>query len=673
MNLYNITFFLFLYNLLISIISIYIVHTDDNILHFIKDQDIVQLNLAKINKNDFISNVIIKHDCYDILPSLKSKIDSVKVSKNGMIFFNNKSFSIENLVDKPKLISGIIFQTQKKYTTVIEHGVIIFLVSLYLNIIDSVSLYTRSELFLYIYYPFESNENIVVDKNIFILENETYNFKSRIIAVYDTIYYNEGLYMRRIFDNFSLQEYRPYNKKKKNLTKFIVPIIIAIYWFFFRSKKVKIISKEYETEEYSISKGFYNNMPVLVKNYKDNNFKEIDILTKIDLIGIPKILYFDSKFYRTFCVFEYSDKVNSLTITELKQYIDLIQYFIENKIYFKNFNPINIRRKNNQIKLLNLFNNDWIGWYPEKLTCNDQTKMVISVGIIIHYFLTGFHPFDNSKTVTNFIFEKNQLPNIAGKSDKNIFLDTKRKNKNVENIYQGLKANNKIIGNIYQNSKKENNIFNEKNFINENNINQEINHIHDNVNFSAYLKKENYIKLKKYNKSDTLILDENLTSQKYLIRFSDPLRHDLIYHTVKQRTTIRKLSKHPFFWSYERIFLFLANYSDVLEGSLPACKKLERNKSRIFNSSWISSLDTLIKDELNIFRNYNYNNAKDLVRVIRNMGRHYNQIPEVLKEFYGQFPRGFVNYWTTLFPGLLIVCYNCGESLKENELLSDYY
>lgn len=602
MYLYNIFYKILLFKLLIPKYSIYIVQTDDNILHFIKDQNVIELNLLKINANDYISNVVTNYECYDILPSLKYKIDNVKVLKNGMIYFMNKKFSIESLIEKPKLISGIIFQTQKKYTTIIEHGVIIFLVSLHLNIIDSMSLYTRYELFLYIYYPFESNENIVVNDNIFIHENKSYNFSSRIVAVYDTVIYDTGIYMRRIFDNFTLQEYRPFIHKTKSLKKYIFSFIflMLISMFFYRSKKIKIIYKEYETKEYTISKGIYNNMPVLIKKYKESNIKEIDIITKLDLIGIPKILYFDSKFYRTFSIFEYSDRVTYLTKNELKQYTDLILFLIEQKIYFKNFNPINIRRKNNQIKLVNLFDNDWFGWYPNNLDCSIQIKMVMSVGIIIHYFLTGYHPFDINKSPMNFIFLKNK------------------------NLIQNIKV-------------------------------------------------ENILKLKKYTNADTLVLDENMTTQKYLIRLSDPLRHDLIYHTIKQRTTIKKLSKHPYFWSHERIFLFLANYSDVLEGSISACKKLERNKSRIFDSSWNTPLDTLIKDELSIFRNYNYNNAKDLVRVIRNSGRHYNQIPEVLKEFYGQFPVGFVNYWTKLFPGLLIVCYNCGESLKDNELLSDYY
>ena len=56
MYLYNIFYKILLFKLLIPKYSIYIVQTDDNILHFIKDQNVIELNLLKINANDNISN-----------------------------------------------------------------------------------------------------------------------------------------------------------------------------------------------------------------------------------------------------------------------------------------------------------------------------------------------------------------------------------------------------------------------------------------------------------------------------------------------------------------------------------------------------------------------------------------------------------------------------------------
>jgi serine/threonine-protein kinase/endoribonuclease IRE1 len=46
--------------------------------------------------------------------------------------------------------------------------------------------------------------------------------------------------------------------------------------------------------------------------------------------------------------------------------------------------------------------------------------------------------------------------------------------------------------------------------------------------------------------------------------------------------------------------------------------------------------------------------TKDLLRAIRNKKHHYQDLPDDIKKELGSTPEGFLNYFTTKFPNLLL-------------------
>ncbi|WUR04408.1 serine/threonine-protein kinase/endoribonuclease IRE1 (ERN1) [Vairimorpha necatrix] len=593
-----------------SVFSLNIVQTDNNILHFIEDDYMEKFEINKL-KSKTPALPIAVGDKTTIQTSYKSIIDNIIISNDGLVTYENFSFNIDSLQGEPKICNYIIFQTQRRCETILKFNTIIFMVFIDLKIMDSRTLYTRIETFSYIYFPFSTAKNINVSEKTVWIHQKEYTFDENIVAVYDVVKYKGTNYMNRIYSNSGIQLYTPkYNIEKISYLKYwailILPIFL-IYWY--RPKNIKLSTLDYETSNYKIYKGVYNSEKAIIKKFKRRDtsyYKEISILNKIDHPSIKKILYSENSYFKPTMVFEYSERVSSLSKNDLYQFVQVILYLVEQKIFYKNFSPINFRRKNGRFILFNIYSDDdTLGWYLED---DKYASTLQSVGIILHYFMTGYHPYDIEEEISKkpkFFYIKNQ---------------------------EDIKFNE--ISNTLQ--------------INENN-------------------------LKKYDKADLKEIENNMKIRKYKLRTVMSLEHDLIYHTIKNSTTIIKLSKHPYFWSHEKIFNFLANYSDIVEGSSSQTRKLERNKSRIFEMPWNNFLENVLLEELEIFRTYNYNNAKDLIRVIRNKGRHYNQIPEAVKDFYQSFPVGFVDYWTGVFPRLLIVCYNCGESLKDNELIKDYY
>ena len=62
-----------------------------------------------------------------------------------------------------------------------------------------------------------------------------------------------------------------------------------------------------------------------------------------------------------------------------------------------------------------------------------------------------------------------------------------------------------------------------------------------------------------------------------------------------ERPEIKGVSCHPFLWSNEKFFNFLANLSDIIEKNPKMAKDIERNKTRIFISLWNTLLDPIIQ------------------------------------------------------------------------------
>ncbi|EOD48845.1 putative protein kinase and ribonuclease protein [Neofusicoccum parvum UCRNP2] len=143
------------------------------------------------------------------------------------------------------------------------------------------------------------------------------------------------------------------------------------------------------------------------------------------------------------------------------------------------------------------------------------------------------------------------------------------------------------------------------------------------------------------------------------------------------RPTAMQVMQHPFFWSPEKRLTFLCQVSDRFEfeprdpPSTSLCRLEARNievmcpapKGQHTNHTFskfpdfLSKLDRKFIDTLGKQRKYNGDKMLDLLRALRNKKNHYYDMPSDVQAKVGPLPDGYLRYWTTRFPKLLMACY----------------
>ena len=152
-----------------------------------------------------------------------------------------------------------------------------------------------------------------------------------------------------------------------------------------------------------------------------------------------------------------------------------------------------------------------------------------------------------------------------------------------------------------------------------------------------------------------------------------PLGHmpeaaDLVWRLVRAdpaaRGTAAFALAHPFWWNAEKRLGFLNDVSDRVEledrehcGHM-LLVELERGASRALGGDWVSKLNADILQHLGRYRRYKGDEVRDLLRVIRNKSNHYRELPTKLREEMGSMPEGFLRYFASKFPFLLLHAYD---------------
>ncbi|ORY49159.1 hypothetical protein BCR33DRAFT_753224 [Rhizoclosmatium globosum] len=126
---------------------------------------------------------------------------------------------------------------------------------------------------------------------------------------------------------------------------------------------------------------------------------------------------------------------------------------------------------------------------------------------------------------------------------------------------------------------------------------------------------------------------------------------------------------------------FLQEVSDRLETEerdppSAILKQLERGAEKAVGKNWSSKLDRRILEDLRNFRQYDTKTVQDLLRVIRNKKNHYQELSAELKGVMGVVPDGFLGYFVSRFPGLLMHVYYVVEGskgMKKEPLFLPYF
>ncbi|KAG9395211.1 Protein kinase domain [Carpediemonas membranifera] len=121
---------------------------------------------------------------------------------------------------------------------------------------------------------------------------------------------------------------------------------------------------------------------------------------------------------------------------------------------------------------------------------------------------------------------------------------------------------------------------------------------------------------------------------------------------------------HPLLWNQEKRLAFLMDASDFLEALdyreplVVEFEKVCRSHRVIPKGGWVGAVDPALTANIGGYRQYRENRSRDLLRVIRNKASHYRDLDDELKGTLGDLPHGYMAYWQSRFPMLLVVSWN---------------
>jgi serine/threonine-protein kinase/endoribonuclease IRE1 len=189
---------------------------------------------------------------------------------------------------------------------------------------------------------------------------------------------------------------------------------------------------------------------------------------------------------------------------------------------------------------------------------------------------------------------------------------------------------------------------------------------------------------------DRYMREVNIRKNNYSLQLLDVLgdfayeAKDLITSMLdanpKQRPSATEIMCHPFFWPAKKRLSFLCDVSDHFEKEPRdppsiALEELERHAPEVTRGDFLRTLPREFVDSLGKQRKYTGPRLLDLLRALRNKRNHYEDMPDSLKRQVGPLPEGYLSFWTTRFPQLLLVCWNVVYNVQweDTDRFREYY
>jgi serine/threonine-protein kinase/endoribonuclease IRE1 len=138
----------------------------------------------------------------------------------------------------------------------------------------------------------------------------------------------------------------------------------------------------------------------------------------------------------------------------------------------------------------------------------------------------------------------------------------------------------------------------------------------------------------------------------------------MLENNPEMRPTALQVLQHPFFWSAEKRLNFLCDCSDHWEREPrdPPSDNLMILEDFSYDvldekRNFLGKLDRAFIASLGKQRKYTGDRMLDLLRALRNKKNHYEDMDDTVKAKVGPLPAGYLRYWTSRFPKLLMGCY----------------
>uniref|UniRef100_A0A8C5T7T7 non-specific serine/threonine protein kinase n=1 Tax=Malurus cyaneus samueli TaxID=2593467 RepID=A0A8C5T7T7_9PASS len=133
---------------------------------------------------------------------------------------------------------------------------------------------------------------------------------------------------------------------------------------------------------------------------------------------------------------------------------------------------------------------------------------------------------------------------------------------------------------------------------------------------------------------------------------------------------------HPFFWSQEKQLQFFQDVSDRVEkepAEGPIVSALESGGRAVVRTNWRMHISLPLQMDLRKFRTYKGGSVRDLLRAMRNKKHHYHELPADVQAALGSVPEGFVQYFTSRFPRLLLHTHGAMRACAHERIFHSYY
>ncbi|XP_062392868.1 serine/threonine-protein kinase/endoribonuclease IRE1 [Sardina pilchardus] len=185
---------------------------------------------------------------------------------------------------------------------------------------------------------------------------------------------------------------------------------------------------------------------------------------------------------------------------------------------------------------------------------------------------------------------------------------------------------------------------------------------------------------------DALRRQGNILSGDYsLEHFMEDLHEDVIARDLiekmispepEPRPPACAILKHPFFWAPDKQLQFFQDVSDRIEKEAADSEivlRLETAGRGVVRTNWRMHISSPLQADLRKFRTYKGNSVRDLLRAMRNKKHHYHELPAEVQSALGEVPEGFVAYFTSRFPRLLLHTHNALSVCSRERLFHPYY
>lgn len=164
---------------------------------------------------------------------------------------------------------------------------------------------------------------------------------------------------------------------------------------------------------------------------------------------------------------------------------------------------------------------------------------------------------------------------------------------------------------------------------------------------------------------------------------AEDLIASMIAREPRFRPSAGQILAHPFFWLPSDRLEFLCSVSDQFESEPrdPPSRELQILESiapvvlKDCNGDFLGRLPPAFLATLAKQRKYQGGRMLDVLRALRNKKNHYDDMPPNVKAITGDLPEGYLLFWTTRFPLLLMGCHqvvkDCGW--HKNARFAKYY